>query len=402
MNSGDARTPLHVACEANHVEVVSYIISECVNASRYFIKNMGTKAALKTAVERKHWKCVQIIAESGHCNLNRPDSKGNTFLHQAVATNDLEGVKTLVSNPLCDPMLSNRRGETPLCIALKNHSFSAALTIVCSNRDYVNSPDSSGNLFLHYAVTSEDVELTARILSYDSCDPNVVNKGGETPLHICCRQLTGTDAIFKMLTEDQRYNPNVQDHRGNTALHNAIQSFQISHVKVLIDKKCDPSLRNEDGNTPLHIACMKGAKCKHGNSGKVIVSMLLYAGKVDPECLNNGEVTPIELAGTNYSIIREIRHFLQSKSKIETYTNLVMLGNVSTGKSTLMKAICAEASKLLRFAPTRYKLVRGVDYHTAGIISTLFQSNRFGNTVLYDFAGQHAYYFSYHFRLHLW
>ena len=393
LNSGD--TLLHVACQANHVEIVRYIVNECATLSMDLIKDRMKVTALATAVECKHWECVQIIAESGHCNLNEPDFKGNTFLHRAVESNDFEEVNILLSNHLCDPTLRNMKGETPLSIALKKHSFSLAIAILTSTDHYnVNSPDSDDNTLLHHAVIANDAKLISKILQNDSCDPNTVNKAGETPLHICCRQITSTDTICRMLVEDQRCNPNVTDRSGNTALHSAIKSLRQSYIRLLIDRKCDPSIRNTDGDTPLHIACRKGSK--HGNQGKTIVKLLLYTGKVDSDCVNNAGATPIELVGTNYLIIQEITHFIETKVKhpVETYVKLLVLGNASTGKSTLIKAICTEASKLVKFAPKKYKHVQGVQRRTAGIIPIPFRSKHFGNAVLYDFAGQHEYYSS--------
>jgi len=185
-NSGD--TLLHVACQANHIEIVRYIVNECTNTSMYSIKNTWGETALVTSFKCKHWECVQIIAESSHCNLNETDYKGNTLLHQAVESNDLEGVNTLLSIPLCDTTVRNMRGETPLGIALKKHNFSVALAILTSSDHYsINSPDGDGNTILHHAVIANDAELIARILESDSCDPNVVNKAGETPFSMFYR-----------------------------------------------------------------------------------------------------------------------------------------------------------------------------------------------------------------------
>ena len=77
---------------------------------------------------------------------------------------------------------------------------------------------------------------------------------------------------------------------------------------------------------------------------------------------------------------------------------IFIIGNAETGKSTLIQAICTEASKMLKlwFLPASYKQVKPqyVEPHTAGIIPRRFRSKHFGNAVLYDFAGQHVYYSS--------
>ena len=71
-------------------------------------------------------------------------------------------------------------------------------------------------------------------------------------------------------------------------------------------------------------------------------------------------------------------------------------GNPETGKSTLVKAICKEATSILwKIIPKQVRRVKNVPLHTAGIIPTTFRSKTFGNTILYDLAGQVEYYTSY-------
>ena len=116
---------------------------------------------------------------------------------------------------------------------------------------------------------------------------------------------------------------------------------------------------------------------------------------VDPLCVNSAGQTPIELT-TNYELIQAISHFTKCKTKhsVQTYINLFIVGNPETGKSTLVKAICKEANIFWKIVPKVLRRVKNVQPHTAGIIPTTFRSKTFGNTVLYDLAGQIEYYTS--------
>ena len=116
---------------------------------------------------------------------------------------------------------------------------------------------------------------------------------------------------------------------------------------------------------------------------------------VDPSPVNRAGRTPIELT-TNYELIQAISHFTKCKTKhsVQTYINLFVVGNPDTGKSTLVEAIRYEPNIFWRFVPKFLRIVRNVPPHTAGIIPTTFRSKIFGNTVLYDLAGQIEYYTS--------
>ena len=73
-----------------------------------------------------------------------------------------------------------------------------------------------------------------------------------------------------------------------------------------------------------------------------------------------------------------------------------IVGNLSAGKSSLTKALQAETSALgtALASITGPRLVSDVEQKTAGIVPCQFTSRKFGNVILYDFAGQQEYYAS--------
>ena len=115
----------------------------------------------------------------------------------------------------------------------------------------------------------------------------------------------------------------------------------------------------------------------------------------DPSCVNNAGQTPVELT-TNNQLIQDISRITECKTKhsIQTHIKMFFIGNPSTGKSTLVKAIYSEKSWLWKLLPRWFSRVRNVPVRTAGIIPITFRSKTFGSTVLYDMAGQYEYYSS--------
>ena len=73
-----------------------------------------------------------------------------------------------------------------------------------------------------------------------------------------------------------------------------------------------------------------------------------------------------------------------------------IVGNPSAGKSSLTKALQTETSALgtALASITGPRLVSDVEQKTAGIVPCQFTSRKFGNVILYDFAGQQEYYAS--------
>jgi len=84
---------------------------------------------------------------------------------------------------------------------------------------------------------------------------NKVNKANETLLHEAL--LYGNDASAKILIEKGAA-LDVKDRLGNTPLHYAAQSLEIS--KLLLSRGANINAQNNDGQTPLHKAIEYGSR----------------------------------------------------------------------------------------------------------------------------------------------
>ena len=251
-----------------------------------------------------------------------------------------------------------------------------------------NTQNKEDNTPLHIAVRENITSAVSQLLATKQCNPNVKNKKGDTPLHIVARTVkTG----YELLITDPRCNVNILNNDHFTPLLTAIKHNNPTVATALLQHKCDATLCDSHGNTPLHLACIGGET--HPEMVEVAKHLLT---SVDPSCVNDAGQTPIELT-TKYQLIQAISHVVKCKTKqsVQTYINMFIIGNPETGKSTLVKAIYKEATSILwKIVPKQVRRVKNVPLHTAGIIPTKFQSKTFGNTVLYDLAGQVEYYTS--------
>ena len=332
---------------------------------------------------------VQLLS-CEECDPNMQNKKGDGPLHIAVRDDKISAVSKLLTSKRCNPNLQDTNGDTPLHIAVKENITPAISKLLANEQCNPNLQDMEGDTPLHIAVRGNIMSAISLLLTSKRCNPNVQNKEGDCSLHIAVWE-NRTPVICQLLANKQ-CNQNIRNNDYLTPRLIAVNQKSSSAATVLLQHKdCDPTLCDSHGNTPLHLACVGGE-----TQPEMVKVAKLLLSSVDPSCFNNAGQTPIELT-TNYQLIQAISHIINCKTKhsVQTYINMFIVGNPETGKSTLVKAICKEATNILwKFVPKKMRRVKNVPLHTAGIIPTTFRSKIFGNTVLYDLAGQVEYYTS--------
>ena len=424
---------LHIACQWGDVDIVKYLVTDerCnPNVHSSISKNTPLHIAANYGQDKT---LVQLLSPK-ECDPNAQNKDGDTPLHIAIIKSSTATISKLLSHQQCNINVQNKLGDTPLHsafkegkTALESQKFHQTIAQFLTYKGYdPNVQDNEGDVLLHIAVRKNITPVISQLLNLQKCNPNVPNKNGDVPLHIAATD-NMTSVISQLLTCKQ-CNPNVQDKEGDTPLHIAVRKNRTPTISQLLThkhcnpnvlnnnhltpllmaiehknssaatvllqhNKCDPTLCDLHGNTPLHLACTRG-ETQPEMVG--LAKQLLTFVDVDPMCVNNVGQTPIELT-TNYQLIQAISYFAKCKTQhsVQTYINTFIIGNPETGKSTLVTAICKEATSVLwKIVPKKVRRVKNVPLHTAGIIPTKFQSKTFGNTVLYDLAGQVEYYTS--------
>jgi len=67
------------------------------------------------------------------------------------------------------------------------------------------------------------------------------------------RRYTATPELIRLLLKHGA-DPNVQDDRGVTSLHEAVRRNKVDAVKVLLQHGADPAIRDSEGKTPTDYA----------------------------------------------------------------------------------------------------------------------------------------------------
>ena len=430
IQNGDGNTVLHVAAESDNNKLVELTVNS--HNCNFALQNNGGDTAAHIAVRRGN----RLLAFKLISDPNIQNSSGDTLLHIATRQQDRAIAQVLLEDYSSNANIQNSSGETPLHLAANAGKSEMFTLILHSQKCDLRLQNCDGDTPLHTLCRSQNSDLLCQCLSrIASFDVNLQNGIGDTPLHIACKQYDtelsqGNAAIVSILLKNPDCGIMLQNAEGNTPLHTAVKEdfidlcemilgsdkckpevvnmrnsggntalnlsiarFSVKCAHSLLQHKwCDPTLPNNDGNTPLHTACLHASE----NDGVCQLARLLISNtSVNLSSPNLVGKTPIELT-TNYNLIEQISNFHQCKRMhaVETFIKIFVVGNPSAGKSTLVEAICQEASGWRNLLPAQLKKVKAVPSQTAGISSTQFQSKRFGNTIMFDLAGQYEYYSS--------
>ena len=135
-------------------------------------------------------------------------------------------------------------------------------------------------------------------------------------------------------------------------------------------------MQNSDGNTALHIAA---------SHNRIQCGILLAEGGASVRTKNKLSQTCLDLASVVFKkAIKEALSFTTRKA-------LCIIGNAESGKSTLIAALQAESNSFIGKMINRFRRVSDRRQRTAGIETVPHCSQRYGEVLFFDFAGQDDY-----------
>jgi len=293
-------TPLHLACQHGHLGIVKRLLNEKADiAAQDEYERTPLRRAESAGKARQAASAHAAIADLLYIQTHilYPDIAESTDIVVAntVDRNIANTVKQ-ISTLQKEQTPEQTHDAVPLFKTLQTYLrhrkslFNACTTgdnvnkIVEDIREYVHTRNNKGQTLLHVACLNGHKENVVTLVE-KGADINARDNDGQTPLHVACMR-KHVDVVIYLLRHG-RVDINARDNDGWTPLHVASANNHNEVVAYLLGNgRVDINARDNDGRTPLHVA--------HAD----VVFTLLDNGAAINARDNDGQ-TPLHLACTN-------------------------------------------------------------------------------------------------------
>ena len=362
---------LHHACCESDVFVVCTLLKDSCN-----VRMLSTEEQEKLI----HYAChqdglfvVHTLLKNG-CSvhlLSREEQE--KLLHHACHEDDVFVVRTLLKSGCSVRILSREEQERLVNRACHKGDVLLVLTLLRAGCNVSILSRAEQEAVVHHACRAADV-LVAHTLLKGGCRVSVLSIEEQEDLlyHACCE---GDVFVVEALLAGN-CDINCIYSTGLTPLMVASVNDHDEVLKKLILEGANLGLQNLNGETALHLAATHNT---------IQCGILLAEGGASVRTKNNLSQTPFDLASTEFEkAIKEALSFTTRKI-------LCIIGNAESGKSTLIAALQAESNSFFGKIINRFRRVDDRRQRTAGIETVPHSSQRYGEVLFFDFAGQDDY-----------
>ncbi|XP_036293033.2 transient receptor potential cation channel subfamily A member 1 [Pipistrellus kuhlii] len=255
----DSKDSFKVVCEGNANELQS-----CLKKRKKLPKYDGVNASpLHYAAEEGDIGLMETIISDSSCDvLNVMDSDGNTPLHRATEKNQVESVRFLLSKG-ANPNLQNHSMMAPLHLAVQGMHNEVAQVLMEHSGTNVNLEGENGNTAVIIACAKDNSEALQMLLK-NGAKPCKSNKLGCFPIHQAA--FSGSKKCMEIILKfgeengyDRVSHINFVNNGKASPLHMAVQSGDLSMIKMCLDNGAQVELMENGKCTALHFAATQGA-----------------------------------------------------------------------------------------------------------------------------------------------
>ncbi|KAF2897959.1 hypothetical protein ILUMI_08211 [Ignelater luminosus] len=199
--------------------------------------------------------------------LDIQDDLGNTVLHYALKTKDVDCIKKMLNYKM-ELNKQNSNGNTALHVSCELGLLDI-VRLLCERGADGNIKNNVGYTPLHTAVACRNVSILQEFLKQKSLDVNIneTDENGKTLLHIAIENISETHKYkyYEMITLILEHNAdiNICDNNGNTVLHLAVQEELVEIVRILFSYQIDIDIYNNQNKTAQLLAY-------EGNNAEII------------------------------------------------------------------------------------------------------------------------------------
>ena len=336
--------------------------------SRQFRSRKGS--LLNLAIKEGYTDIALALLAAG-ADVHAKDEGGWTALHWACHMGSNEAVRALIDR---GSRVNERDGvgRTPLVLADERSHEVLSMCLLRAGAICEGLPRRRVDGLFHHAYHERDLSAVHTLLK-NGCSVSTLSRGEqEKLLHLAC---LGGDVFVVEAVLANGCNLNFVVN-GYTPVMVATEKGHEEVVKKLILAEANLKMQTANGDTALHLA----ATCNSIQCG-----ILLAEGGASVKTKNNLSQTPLDLANATFKdVIKQALSFTSRKS-------LCIIGNAESGKSTLIAALQAESNSVTYKAVNRFRRVSDQRQRTAGIEIIPHCSQRYGEVLFFDFAGQDDY-----------
>lgn len=286
---GDQHTPLDIASEKGHVEMMREMIKCGVDVNGAD-PDKGT-TALHVAAAFDQVAAIRVLAKAG-CNLNALDNNGCTPLHAYSLNAYWRAVATLAVAG-ADVNRVNNEGKPPLHLALNalRPHLDAVKALLAAGAETTarNNEDTSA---LDLAAKAGHVAVI-RVLIEAGAPVDAEDGDGRTALMHAVKA-NNADAVDVLLSAGADVEAHLTDESW-TSLHAAAEDTHFEVVRVLLRHGADVHARDaeNDNDTPLHVAVRQA-----GMEGALEIVEALLGRDADESAHNDNYLTPVSVVGS--------------------------------------------------------------------------------------------------------
>ena len=354
---------LHHACREGDESIVEGLIADGCNVNSV---GAGGCTPLMAAARYGHEGAALVLLRAG-ANVHVKDSNGQTALHWACERGKGKLVQALIDRGT-GVNEQNRFARTPLALT-KESDTALSLRLLRAGASCGGLSKERLNFLYHYAYQRGDIAAVQTLLKDDGLRLKVEQ---EDLLHHACRKGNAFVEVFIA----SGCNINRVDTDGLTPLMVAAHEGQEEVVEKLILAGANVRRQDKHGDTALHHAA---------RNNNIQCGILLAEGGASVRIKSKDSHTPLSIAKPEFK-----EAILQALS-FTTRKTLCIIGNAATGKSTLITALQAESTGFVGRTFNRFRRVSDLRRRTAGIEIITFCSQKYGEVLFFDFAGQHEY-----------
>uniref|UniRef100_A0A5S6QGH4 ANK_REP_REGION domain-containing protein n=1 Tax=Trichuris muris TaxID=70415 RepID=A0A5S6QGH4_TRIMR len=343
------RTPLHLAAENDHPQIVQIFLKSNVDPSSLSATDVNGLTCAHIAAMKGSLAVIKklMAIDMNTVTMAKTKDTGSTALHMASAGGHKDVVKALLAGG-ASPLEETHDGMLALQLAAKN-GWTQILDVIdvslwgkCSQKTGLNAlhvaafygqrefsqamlsnvsatcksaATTKGNQFLgpeltfeysftplHMAAMSGDEGLVRMLLNVPGVQVDVSTAIMHlTPLHLAAQ--SGHLAVAGQLLSRSTLQVHIKGSKGRTALHLSASKGHYDIISLLVSQGSDVNSVDLEGWTALHYAT---------NAGHLDVIKFLIESGADPRSENIAGKVPMSLAAAN-NHIESLRFLLRQK-----------------------------------------------------------------------------------------